>query len=88
LADYHFSHNDPYGWLLVAEGAREMSAQELADWIAEIKPSWLPISGHVVNITLSLDERDIVVRALREASLPTKALSQAEQRSKERREQK
>jgi hypothetical protein len=49
------------------------SFEALADRIEDAKPGWLPISGHVVNITFSLEEREMIVRALREAALPTMA---------------
>jgi hypothetical protein len=36
----------------------------LASRIAEIDPSWLPIVGHVRNVTFTLDEADLVIAAL------------------------
>jgi hypothetical protein len=42
---------------------RELLA--LADLTENAKPSWLPISGHVVNVTYSLNQREIVAKALR-----------------------
>jgi len=38
---------------------------ELADRIDTNKRSWLPISGHVVNVTFDLDEADAISAALR-----------------------
>lgn len=37
----------------------------LADELEAAKPGWLPISGHVVNFTFTLTDRDRVVAALR-----------------------
>ncbi len=42
----------------------ELIRRKLADRIAEAKASWLPISGHVVNITFTLNEREIIISAL------------------------
>lgn len=36
----------------------------LASRIAEIEPSWLPIAGHVRNVTFTLNEADMVIAAL------------------------
>lgn len=38
---------------------------ELADRIDATKHSWLPIAGHVVNITISLADADAISTALR-----------------------
>jgi len=38
---------------------------ELADRIDTNKRGWLPISGHVVNVTFDLDEADAISAALR-----------------------
>lgn len=38
---------------------------ELAERIDTNKRSWLPISGHVVNVTFDLDEADAISAALR-----------------------
>lgn len=43
-------------------GSARLSA--IASRIAEIEPSWLPIAGHVRNVTLTLDEADLVILAL------------------------
>lgn len=43
------------------------NSDALADRIDATKRSWLPISGHVVNVTLSLDDADRISTALRSA---------------------
>ena len=40
-------------------------AVALADRIDATKRSWLPIAGHVVNVTFNLAEADIITAALR-----------------------
>ncbi len=45
----------------------------LADRIAGAMPGWLPISGHVINASFSLAERDALVAALRAAHPPVLA---------------
>jgi hypothetical protein len=41
---------------------------DLADRIAETKPGWLPISGHVRSFTFTLNEADQAIEALRLAA--------------------
>jgi hypothetical protein len=42
--------------------------ETVADRLEFAKPGWLPISGHVVNFTFSLAERDEAVKALRDSA--------------------
>lgn len=42
----------------------------LADRIEATKRSWLPIAGHVVNVTFNLAEADMICAALRAAPAP------------------
>ncbi|MBR1122149.1 hypothetical protein JQ628_11540 [Bradyrhizobium lablabi] len=53
------------------EGRREERALllYLANRIEEIEPSWLPISGHVRNVTFTLNEADAIITTLRSAAL-------------------
>jgi hypothetical protein len=55
--------------------SQQMSAPAiaLADRIDATKRSWLPIAGHVVNITISLNDADMISSALRAASRPSGA---------------
>lgn len=39
--------------------------EKLAEKIEDAKPGWLPITGHVVTITLTLNERDRLLAHLR-----------------------
>lgn len=39
--------------------------EKLAEKIEDAKPGWLPIAGHVVTITLTLNERDQLLAHLR-----------------------
>lgn len=48
---------------------------KLADRIDATKRSWLPISGHVVNVTFDLNEADAISASLRHAAGATNALA-------------
>jgi hypothetical protein len=48
----------------VAADNERMRKERLASRIAEIEPSWLPMAGHVRNVTFTLDEADLVIAAL------------------------
>lgn len=44
------------------------ASDALADRIEATKRSWLPIAGHVVNVTFNLAEADLIVIALRSSN--------------------
>jgi len=45
----------------------KVMSETIADRLEFAKPGWLPISGHVVNFTFTLAERDETIKALRNA---------------------
>jgi hypothetical protein len=60
------------GVLMGDFSCQQMNA--LADRLEAIKPSWLPISGHVCNVTFTLGEADLVIATLRAAPQPPDAV--------------
>jgi len=51
------------------ETLKQSALESLADRLVEATPSWLPLSGHVRNITFTLNEADLIADVLRRAAL-------------------